>query len=240
MKQFICDKEFFELFPQATIGVLCLTGAEGKELTEAQNKEIEGLLEEANKKAEKYVPDEPISANEVVKVWREAYKQFPGKKGARCAIENLLKRVLKNNPVSSIHPSVDITNSISLKYAFPIGVEDCDTFDGDIRLGFMKGGEDFVPIGEDSQDPPKEGELAYYDNTGVICRNWNWRDGQRTQVTDDTKTSFVAMECIEPDRVDDLEKALDELANLFEKYMGAKIEAKALVDKDNPSAVLID
>lgn len=239
MKKFILDSEFFELFPEGSVGVLCLTGAEGKEISEEKRSEIAELLKKANEKAKVYVPNEPISSNEVVQVWREAYKKFPGKKGARCAIENLLKRVLKDNPVGPIHPSVDITNAISLKYAFPIGVEDCDSFDGDLHLGIMKGGEDFLPIGEDKQDPPKEGELAYYDNKGVVCRNWNWRDGKRTEVTDDTKTSFIAMECLEKDRVDDLKDALDDLADLFKKYMGAEVLCKEILNAENTEVTLI-
>ena len=201
-------------------------------------KEIAALLDKANKEAVKYVPNETISDNPVVQVWRQAYQKFPTKKGARCALENLLKRVLHGNPVGSIVPSVDLTNAVSLKYAFPIGVENMDAFAGDLHLGVMDGTEDFLPIGEAVPEPPLKGEVAYRDDAGVVCRCWNWRDGQRTQVNDDTTNEFVAMECVEEDRLEDLQKALDELAELLPKYLGAQVMARAIVDRDHPEVVL--
>ena len=239
MQKFIVDDAFWEIFPDARIAVMSLKDVnETAELSEEEKKEIKDMLDAANKEAVKYVPNETISENHVVQVWRQAYQKFPTKKGARCSIENLLKRVLHGKPVGSIVPSVDLTNAVSLKYAFPIGVENMDAFEGDLHLGVMDGTENFLPIGETSAEPPLKGEVAYRDDAGVVCRCWNWRDGQRTQVDDNTTNEFVAMECVEPERLDELEKALDELAVLLPKYLGAKVLAKAVVDKEHPSAVL--
>lgn len=38
------------------------------------------------------------------------------------------------------------------------------------------------------------------------------------------------MECVEPERLDDLKAALDELARLLERYVGAKVVSKGVVD----------
>ena len=38
------------------------------------------------------------------------------------------------------------------------------------------------------------------------------------------------MECVDPARMDDLRAALDELAGLLERYTGAKVVSKAVVD----------
>ena len=81
-------------------------------------------MHEANEHANSYLTSNTISENEPVRAWREAYQQFKTKKGARSSVENLLKRVLKGNPVGSITPSVDVYNAISLKYALPVGGED--------------------------------------------------------------------------------------------------------------------
>ena len=236
MKKFIVDEGVWNVLPDMNIGVLILENVdENIKMNDKDSKDIEELLKKSNKEAEKYLTSDVISENEVVKTWREAYQKFPTKKGARCSVENLLKRVLHDNPVGSIFPSVDITNAISLKYALPIGAEDRDKLDGDIHLGAMKGGEKFLPIGSDKEEPPYEGELAYYDDYGVVCRCLNWRDGKRTQINDDTTSEFIAMECVDPSRIEELKQAINELEELMIKYLGAKTVNKQIITKDNPS-----
>lgn len=231
MKKFIADPSFWSLFPDAAIGVLTVKDVdEAAKLSGEQAAEVETMLKDANAAALTRLDDSiPLSQNRPVAVWREAYQKFPTKKGARCSIEALLKRVSKGEPVGTIAPTVDITNAISLKYALPIGVENMAAFHGDLHLGVMAGGEDFLPIGSEEQDPPRPGEVAYYDEKGVICRCWNWRDGQRTEVTDSTTSEFIAMECVEPERLGELQAALDELAELLKKYVGAAVIAKQIV-----------
>lgn len=240
MKKFIADPSFWELFPAAAIGVLAVQGInEAAQLSPEQAAEVEALLKNANAAALGHMDEGvALSQNRPVAVWREAYQKFPTKKGARCSIEALLKRVSKGEPVGSISPTVDITNAISLKYALPIGAEDMDAFHGDLHLGVMAGGEDFLPIGADEPDPPRPGELAYYDAAGVVCRCWNWRDGRRTAVKDETTSEFIAMECVDPERMDDLRAALDELAGLLGRYTGAVAVAKGVVDSANREIII--
>lgn len=239
MKKFIIDEDVFKILPELNAGVLVLKNVqENKKMSLTQDKEIKELLNNANKEAKKYVPNETISDNDVVKVWRETYAKFPTKKGARCSLENLLKRVLHDNPVGSISPSVDITNAISLKYAFPIGAEDVDKLDGDLHLSVMKGNEKFLPIGSEKEEPPYEGEIAYRDDFGAVCRCLNWRDGIRTEITDDTKYEFIVMECVESDRLTDLENALDELSSLMCHYLDAQVVIKEIVNVDKNEIVI--
>ncbi len=241
MKKFKIDDEVFDILGDISVGVLVLKNVnENKKLSDKESKEIKELLEYSNNYSKKYLTSDVISENDVVKVWREIYQKFPTKKGVRCSLENLLKRVLHDNPVGSILPSVDITNSISLKYALPIGAEDLDKIDGDLFLGVMNGDEHFLPIGSEEEDKPLKGEIAYCDNYGVVCRCLNWRDGVRTEITDDTTLEFIAMECVEKDRIDELNDALLELANLMSKYLDCEVVLKTIVDKNNKEVVLIE
>lgn len=239
MKKFYIEDKVFEILPDINVGVLILKNVhENKKLEGGEAEEIKQLLDEANKKAKRFLTSDTISENEVVKVWRDTYSKFPTKKGARCSLENLLKRVLHDNPVGTILPSVDITNAISLEYAFPIGAEDFDKIDGDLRLGVMKGDEKFLPIGKEKEEPPLEGEIAYCDNYGAVCRCLNWRDGVRTEITDDTTYEFIAMECMEPNRLDELKEALDKLEKYMQKYLEAETITKTIISKDNSSVTI--
>lgn len=234
MSKFIIQKDVWNVIPNLAVGVLVLKNVqENKKLSTTQEEEIKSLLDNANSNAKKYLTSDVISENDVVKVWRETYQRFPTKKGARCSVENLLKRVLHNNPVGSILPSVDITNAISLEYALPIGAEDADKFDGDLTLDIMHGDEHFLPIGSETEEPPLKDEIAYKDNYGVVCRCLNWRDGQRTQISDDTTREFIAMECVEPERLDELKEAIDKLASLMTKYLDAEVVSKDILTIEN-------
>ncbi len=133
MKQFVTEESFWELFPEAQIGIVVAHNMKPtEEVAPEDAAAIARALAEANSAADQHLESNTISQNEVVAVWREAYQKFKTKKGARCSIENLLKRVLKGNPVGSITPSVDIYNTVSLTYALPVGGEDIDAMASDI------------------------------------------------------------------------------------------------------------
>ena len=118
MQKFIAEPSFWEILPEASIGIMVVRAMKTADEVSSEDKAaIASILNEANATANQHLTSNTISENEVVAVWRRAYQLFKTKKGARCSIENLLKRVLKSNPVGSITPSVDIYNAISLKYA---------------------------------------------------------------------------------------------------------------------------
>ena len=168
-----------------------------------------------------------MSENPVISVWREAYKKFKTKKGVRCSIEALLKRVNQGNPVQSINMLVDIYNSASLKYGLPCGAEDLDSFVGNLKLTITNGGDKFIPLGSDEEDNTFPNELCYIDDAGAVCRCFNWRDGIRTMVKNDTKNVFLIMELVD-DRIDNLNLALDFITEYSKQFLNADIERYVL------------
>lgn len=241
MQKFVAEESFWELFPQASIGVVVARGMKGKDEVPASDAaEIARLLSDANERAKAYLTSETISENAPVKVWREAYRLFKTKKGARCSLENLLKRVLKDNPVGSITPAVDVYNAISLKHALPVGGEDLDAVAGDLRLGITEGGDAFAPLGEDEDDPTLPGELCYRDDEGAVCRCFNCATGSARRSRTARGTRLLVVECLEPERAGDLNVALDEFADLMERYLGATIAARAVVDREPPELVVAE
>jgi len=222
MAKFIIKEAFWELFPQAEISIVL---AKGVDNTAAHAlPDIAAGLEKANREAVKFLTEDVFSENGVIKVWRQAYQLFKTKKGARSSVEALLKRVEKGNPVGTINPLVDIYNTVSLTYGLPSGGEDIDAFAGDMILTKADGGEAFMALGDDACDNALPGEICYKDDKGAVCRCWNWRDGQRTMLTERTVNAFLIIESVDPGRHDDLMQAARTLADLTQTYLGGSAE----------------
>ncbi|MGN0312643.1 MAG: B3/4 domain-containing protein [Lachnospiraceae bacterium] len=238
MSRFIIEEPVWELFPELSVGVVVAKGVDNSEAKEEELKETLAVeLEKANEEAKKYLTAETLSENEVVSVWRQAYQQFKTKKGVRCSIEALLKRASKGNAVGNINPLVDIYNVISLKYALPCGGEDLDHFVGDLRLTKTEGGDEFLALGDEENDNTLPGEVCYLDDAGAVCRCFNWRDGVRTMLTEETKNAFLIIECVDPNRKDVMEKAIHELAETTQSYLGGTTEVSILT-RENPAVEL--
>lgn len=238
MTKFKITEEFWELFPEGEIAVVLSKGIQNTEAHVADARpEINELLQRSSKEATKFLTEEVFSENKVLSVWRKAYQQFKTKKGVRCSIEALLKRVEKGTGVSPINPLVDIYNAVSLTYGLPCGGEDIDTFKGDLLLTKAAGGERFLALGDEEYDNALPGEIIYKDNEGAVCRCWNWRDGQRTMLTENTVNALLIIESVDPDRKNDLEAAAASLAELTQKYLGGSTEI-AHMNTDNRELTL--
>ncbi len=233
-KRFVIKNDFFELFPDAKIGIAVCKGINNK--VEDPDK-YRGLIDKAQEDCLQYLPNPELSSNTVISVWRDAFTKFKTKKGARSSIEALLKRAYKKTGIGTINPLVDIYNSVSLKYALPCGGEDIDKFDGDLRLSKAKGGEAFVTYGSDESEPALEGEICYMDNSGAVCRCWNWREAVRTCLTEDTKNAFMIIECVDPNRTEDMNKAINELSDMIKSNLGGTAEVYIL-DRNNKSVII--
>ena len=234
MKKFVIENEFWSLFPNAKIGVITCYDIDNSIKDKDRYK---SMICNAEKEALKHLTNEDFSSNKAIKVWRDAFKNFKTKKGARSSIEALLKRIQSGKNLGTINPLVDIYNSISLKYALPCGGEDIDTFVGDIRLTKAIGDEDFITLGSEKSEPPYEGEIVYKDNAGAICRCWNWRESVRTMLTEETKNAFLCIELVDEERVDEFENALADLSNLVQANLGGTCKI-SILDINNKEVII--
>lgn len=229
MKKFIIEESFWDVFPNAKIGIILFKGINNQ----IGNTEIyEQMLLSAEKDVAKFFSEPEFSNNAVIKVWRDAFQKFKTKKGARSSIEALLKRVNNGNHIGNINPLVDIYNSISMKYAMPCGGEDMDTFVGDVKLTKALGDEYFVTLGTDENAPPYEGEIVYKDDAGAICRCWNWRESVRTMLTEKTENAFLCIELVDESREVEFQNALKELSEITQAHLGGTLKMFVL-DKEN-------
>ena len=237
MKKFIMDQPYLDIFPESKIGILVCNRIDNHIREEDK---YAGFLKECAQLAQQHIQNPEFTSNPIIRTWRDAFYKFKTKKGARCSIEALLKRVAKGNSIGTINPLVDIYNGISLKYGVPIGGEDIDKFEGDMRLTIAEGGEDFVTYGAGGKsEPPSPGEVIYRDDFGAVCRCWNWREAERTMLTEDTVNAFMIIEAHDADSAANIDAALDELKSMIETELGGTV-TKALATATQPEVVIAE
>lgn len=232
-KRFIIDPAFTEIFPEAVIGLVIARGIDNRKSAF----DFAPMLAEAAAQAHVHLTEAEFSANPVIATWREAFKRFKTRKGVRSSIEALLKRVSNGNPVGSINPLVDLYNVISMRHALPCGGETLAALEGDLRLTVAAGGESFFPLGAETDEPALPGEVIYRDDAGAVCRCFNWREAQRTMLTEETTDAVLVLELTAPSRLADLEAALADLADLIRRHLGGAVHVQLVRGEDH--AVLV-
>ena len=234
MKKFRIEKEFLDIFPEARLGILVCHGIDNR-IKEQDKYAV--YLKDSVSLAARHIENPEFTENPVIRRWRDAFYKFKTKKGARCSIEALLKRVSKGGEIGPINPLVDIYNGLSLKYGIPVGGEDIDKFEGNVRLTLASGDEEFMTLGSEKSEPPRPGEIVYKDDAGAICRCFNWREAVRTMLTEETTNAFMCIETLSKEELPVLEEALEELKNLIEKELSGTCE-KYIVSAESPEIVI--
>ncbi len=237
MDQVTVDQGFWDLFPDAQVNILYADGINNHDNDE-NVAERRKLLHNATEEAQKFLTNETFRLNPVIDQWRQAYQQFKKKKGARSSVEALLKRANQGRTFEPINPLVDIYNSVSMTYGVPVGIEDRDKIAGNMHLGIAKGGEAFDSVGDGKNEPALEGEVLWYDNDGAVCRCLNWRDGERTMLTEESQNVVAVIESVNAEQIKRANEAIEELSKLINHYFGVESSQVFHLTEDNPTAVV--
>ncbi len=65
--------------------------------------------------------------------------------------------------------------------------------------------------GEVAMEHPAAAEVVWRDDVGVTCRRWNWRQGVRTRLSDETRAAIFIFDLLAPVSDDEAHAAADEL-----------------------------
>jgi DNA/RNA-binding domain of Phe-tRNA-synthetase-like protein len=170
-----------------------------------------------------------------IAAWREAYRRFGAKpKDNPSSVENLVRRVLKGWTVPHVNRLVDLYNALSLERLVPAGGEDLDAIEGDVALTLAGENEPSVRLlGEPEARPPHPGEVIYRDRAGAICRRWNWKEADRTKLTEQTRNAVLVLEGLPPVGREDVASAVEDLAGRVRERCGGTV-ITAILDRANP------
>jgi len=223
MRQIIVDQEIFDRFPKFKRGLIIVSHVENALSDETISKILNAEIEERT--------GANLLDHEYVKAWDSVYtnlgvnpNKFPP------SIKSLLKRVVKSGRFPFINSIVALFNYVSLAYLIPCGGDDTDRIEGNLRLGISKGNEIFVPLGSTASETPVPGEVIYFDDKtlNVMCRRWNWRNGDFTKIQESTTRLVINIDGIDLVPRSVIEKARDELAELLTRQCRAKLTTDLL------------
>jgi len=216
----IVSQEVLAKFPDYVRGVVIARGVdnsgEKQRLVELLRKVVQGATQDESLQDIKNHPH--------IAPWRQAYSDFgtnPNK--FYCSIESLGRRARRGDQLPYINTLVALFNYFSLKHIVPSGGDDLGSAEGDLRLTLAKGDEPFTPLGAEAIEYPPPGEVIYVDNSKVMCRRWNWRQGDQTKLTPATSNVAINVDCLPPVSKDEAKALTGELAELVREFCGGEV-----------------
>jgi len=222
--------EVFDKYPNATVCAVVVKGIDNS--TPAN--EISTMQKAVVEQTRKNFSTETLSQDERIKSWRQAYSSFGAKpKKYKSSVESLLRRVLTDE-LPSINKLVDLYNVLSIKHVLPIGGDNLDKVEGNIRLTFAKGDERFFEINSTEEKYPKQDEVIYCDDNDVLCRRWNWRECEKTKLTSDTKNVVLYVEGFDHEHV---VAAAKDLSSLVPRFCEGTAEVFTLTKNNNKQSI---
>ncbi|MET7790554.1 phenylalanine--tRNA ligase beta subunit-related protein [Streptomyces sp900116325] len=194
------------------------------------NEDSSALLDDATRRLVARLDGRAPHEDPHVAAWRDAYTAFGAKPSrTRNSAEALARRALTDAGLPRINVLVDLYNAISVAHLIPVGGEDTDRIKGAMRLVRSTSQEPFRTVagGEEAVEHPEPGEVVWCDDEGVTCRRWNWRQGVRTRLTEESVNALFLLEALAPMTIGELEAAGTELAESLEKLSpGAQITVR--------------
>ena len=229
--KFAVDPRIFERFPGLVLGIVLASGLDNR----GQRSRILPKIRKVERQIRQDFSPETLSQLPKIQNWRKAYSEFGAKpKKYRSSVESLYRMVLKGQSLRPINTLVDIYNFCSLQHQIPMGGDDLDLVEGDIILKFAEGRESFVPLNSEDQELANPGEVVYMDDKEVLCRRWNWRECDKTKMTEGTKRAVLVAEGLQPVTRTEIEASLEDLSRLVLELCGGKVRTQ-LLDISRPS-----
>lgn len=205
----VVSAEVFALRPDYRALLIAVDGLEPGDSDDIS----EDLLVQAEEKASAASAATAVEDLPHIAAWREAYRAFGAKpQRTRNSLEALTRRAVNGLP--RVNRLTDIYNGISVLHQLPIGGEDLAHYAGAPRLVRSDGSEPFETVSDGGSvvEYPDAGEVIWADDEGVTCRRWNWRQGRRTQLTDQTRSALFILDALQPMTDEDLLIAGEDLS----------------------------
>ena len=233
MPEIRINKKIFEQYPTFRRGIVVARNIDNQK----PSRELEDILNDAVSTAARQPVD--LKTDPRTLAWNDAHRQFGSNPNkflpAHCA---LLKRVQKPGvQLPLINKVVAIMNINSIRDVIPVGGDDVLRAAGSLELRYADGSESFTPLGNpDAKEQPVPGEVIYVvsESKEVMCRRWNWRNGHKTRIAEDTQVIVMNIDGLGEDSEARSIATRERVAQMLEAYCQADV-TRTLLSPDQPT-----
>ncbi len=235
---FNIDQEVLSEFPDAEVRFVAAYGLQNDGPWPDVAKKLQGAEERVA--SGEWQPSQ--ETDPAVASWHDAYRRFgTNPRKFRPSIDALSRRLTRSGQLPRINPAVDAYNLISVTFGVPAGAFDAAGLMHRVVIRFARPGDSFTPLGEpDVAEEPNSGEVVYAQESEVLTRHWNYRDSDKTKVTEESRTVVFILERISAAAVSSgqLAEAQSALAELVTPH--ADRVALATIDATTPETDVLD
>lgn len=222
---FSIDEAVAQKYPSINIGIAVIKNINIKKTNPDLVQEISKFVSKQS-----HLSNEIISSYPEVISYRKLYKEMRVDwHSRRPSPEALLRRISQKKDLYQINTCVDAYNLIVMKNRVSVGAFDYGKFSFPTMMRFPKKGEEILLLGDKEPTKFKETELAYFDQNGGYNIDFNYRDAQRTAVTEDTKDILLNIDGIYDISREKVEQSLKESIEIIQKYCGGTVEFAGIV-----------
>lgn len=174
--------------------------------------------------------NEAISAFPEVLSYRKLYKETGiDWHSRRPSPEALLRRISQGKNLYTVNTCVDAYNLAVLKNRVSVGAFNLAQVQFPTQLQFAAGGEQILLLGDTEPTTLKAGEISYFDQSGPYNLDFNYRDAQRTMVTEDTTDLVINVDGVYDITRAQVEQTLQDSIDLIIKYCGGTVEQAGIL-----------
>ncbi len=222
---FSIDREVTLKYPTINIGIALIKNINIKKTNPDLVNEINKFVSEQS-----HLSNEVISSYPEVLTYRKLYKEMGiDWHSRRPSPEALLRRISQKKDLYHINTCVDAYNLVVMKNRVSVGAFDYDKFNFPTIMRFPKDGEEILLLGDKEPTKFKSTEIAYFDQSGGYNIDFNYRDAQRTCVSEQTKNILLNIDGIYDISREKVEKSLKESIEIITKYCGGTVELSGIV-----------
>lgn len=217
---FSIDEAVAKKYPSINIGIAVIKNINIRKSDPKLSEEIDQFVQ-----SQSNLSNEIISSYPEVLTYRKLYKEMGiDWHSRRPSPEALLRRISQKKDLYQINTCVDAYNLVVLKNRVSVGAFDYDKFSFPTLMRFPNEGEEILLLGDKEPTKFKVTELAYFDENGGYNIDFNYRDAQRTCVTEKTKNILLNVDGIYDIDRSMVERSLKESIDIITKYCGGTVE----------------